>query len=78
MGNAFFIQANNITIDKSVPTPANAVAFNTVVEAGADNGAYTWIHSWSIAAAGKYADSFYAHFENLQSKMRKIQIGLFY
>ena len=65
-GNTLFIQPLNVTADQAVPATADAVNFHTVIPCGTDNTADTGIHAGGIAAAGKYADSLYAHDRFLQ------------
>ena len=61
MGNAFFIQTNNIAGDQAIPAAADTIAFDTMIDCGSDDSTDAGIHAGSVAAAGKDTNSFYAH-----------------
>ena len=63
VSNTLFIQSNHISSDQSIPSPANAKAFNTVVDGGADNCTNTGIHARGVATTGEDADSFHTHMD---------------
>jgi len=65
MGNAFLIQPDNVAGDQTVPAPADTEALYTVVDGGTNHRTDTGVHTGGVAAAGKYADSFDTHGNDL-------------
>jgi hypothetical protein len=61
MCDAFLIQFDNITVDKTVPASSDTVDLQSVIYSGTDYRANAWIHAGCVAAAGKYTDPFDLH-----------------
>ena len=61
MGNALFIQANDIAGDQAIPAPADTVAFQSVIQRSTDDRTDTRVHARRVAAGSQHTDSLYAH-----------------
>ena len=61
MGNALFIQTNDIAGDETVPAPADTVAFQSVIQRSTDDRTDTRVHARRVSAGSQHTDSLYAH-----------------
>ena len=61
MGNALFIQTDNVAGDQTIPAATNTIALNAVIQGSTNNCADAGVHAGSIATAGKNTDSFHTH-----------------
>ena len=61
MGNALFIQTNDIAGDQAVPAPADTVAFQSTIQRSTDDRTDTRVHARRVAAGSQHTDSLYAH-----------------
>ena len=61
VSDTLFIQADNIAVNETVPAPADAVAFQAVVNRGSDNCTDAGVHAGCVTAAGQDSNSFYTH-----------------
>ena len=61
MGYTFFIQLYNIAGDQAIPSTANAITFQAMIQGSTYDRTDAWVHTGCIATAGKYTDSLYAH-----------------
>ena len=61
VSDTLFIQTDNVAVNETVPAPADAVAFQAVVNRGSDNCTDAGVHAGCVTAAGQDANSFYAH-----------------
>ena len=60
VGHASFIQFYYVASNQSIPSTANAIAFQTMIQGSTYNSTNTGVHAGSITAAGKYTNSLYA------------------
>ena len=61
MGNALFIQTNDIAGDETVPAPADTVAFQSTIQRSTDDRTDTRVHTGRVSAGSQHTDSLYAH-----------------